>query len=107
MLKDHQTSGNLTLPEAAGARIQDTAGMVVLADSLACSVGWVEEGVEAKDQYNSVEELEWALHQDLLENQGQEGRKMDGMEVVVAVAAGGEDGVRILFGTPALADKIG
>ena len=105
MLKDHQTSGSLTLPEAAGARVQDTAGMVVLADSLACSVGWVEEGVEAKDHYNSVEELEWALHQDLLENQGQESRKMDGMEVV-AVVAGGEDGVRILFGIPALVDKV-
>ena len=48
-------------------------------------------------------ELEWALHQDLLENQGQESWKTDGMEVVaVAVAAGEEDGVR-----PALVDKIG
>ena len=61
MLKNHQTSGSLTLAEAVGARIQDTAGMVVLADSLARSVGWAE-GVEAKDHYNSVEELEWALH---------------------------------------------
>ena len=58
MLKDHQTSGSLTLAEAVGARIQDTAGMVVLADSLTCSVGWAEEEVGAKGHYNSVEELE-------------------------------------------------